>query len=433
LEVIQEQTRQVPVVSAWDVIVCGAGPAGIAAAIAAARKGAKTCLIETHGCLGGIWTAGSLSYILDGRNKGGILTEILQRLNVIKTRQGYSSDETSNKGYVCDVESTKLVLEEMCAEAGVHVRLHTRVVHALKDGQNRLSHVVTESKSGREAWAAQVFVDTTGDGDLAAQAGCGFALGEEKTGVLQPMSLIALVAGVDPEQCAQYTKVEKQSRINLLADIRRGGFEPSYGSPGLWHIKDDLYILMANHEYGASAVNADDITKATLSARKELHQIIEVLRSLGGIWSRLQLVSTGAQIGVREGRRIAGRYTVTIEDIMQGKKHDDGVCRVTFGVDVHSPNPQESRAMSAYNDQYRGRIQAYDIPLRALIARDVDGLLMAGRCISGDFLAHSSYRVTGNAVTMGHAAGTLAAVSSQRGQQPHEIPWQDVLGATPVN
>lgn len=423
---VNEPGQCVPVVSEWDVVVCGAGPAGISAAVSAARAGAKTCLIETHGCLGGIWTAGSLSYILDGKNKTGMLTEIVSRLDQIKTKQQFASDGDSSKGFVCDVESTKLVLEEMCIEAGVHIRLHTRVVRAIKEGHKRITHVVTESKSGREAWAAHVFIDTTGDGDVAAQAGCAFELGEKGTGDAQPMSLIALVAGVDPEQCRPFTTIERASRLNLLAEIERGGFHPSYMSPGLWHMKDDLYILMANHEYGVSALNADDLTAATVRARKEIHRIVDALRSLGGIWSRLQLVSTGAQIGVREGRRIKGRYEVTIDDILTGKKHEDGVCQVTFGIDVHSPRPDQSKAFARYNNDYRGRMKAYDIPLRALIAEDVDGLLMAGRCISGDFLAHSSYRVTGNAVSMGQAAGALAAAAARQRALPHEVRWRDV-------
>jgi hypothetical protein len=414
---IEEPKRPLRVVSDWDVIVCGAGPAGIAAAIAAARKGAKTCLIETHGCLGGIWTAGSLSYILDGKNKRGLLTELLARLD------GMSN---ARQGFVCDVETVKLALEEMCEEAGVHIRLHTRVVAALTDERRRLTHVITESKSGREAWSGNVFIDTTGDGDLGAHAGCGFELGQEKTGHMQPMSLIALVTGVDPEQCTGYTKIEKPSRLNLLAAIQQGGFSPSYTSPGLWHIRDDLYIMMANHAYGASSVNADDITAATLRTRKEIFRIIDALRSLGGIWKDLRLVSTAAQIGVREGRRIKGRYEVTLEHILSGKRQEDAICAVTFGIDVHSPEPNRSKAFSSHNDQYRGSFASYDIPLRALIAKDVDGLLMAGRCISGDFLAHSSYRVTGNAVTMGTAAGTLAALSARSSKLPHELAWADI-------
>ena len=416
MRMINEPGRALPVIGEWDVIICGGGPAGVSAAIAAARGGAKTCLLEVHGCLGGIWTAGSLSYILDGRNKNGLLPELLSRLDLMNARQGF----------VCDVESTKLVLEQMCEEAGVHVQLHTRVVHALRNEDNRLTHVITESKSGRQAWEAKLFIDATGDGDLAARAGCSYEVGEAGTGATQPASLIALVAGVDPKLCGHFTKIEKQSRLNLLAEIRRGGWEPSYDSPGLWHIRDDLYIMMANHEYGVSPENASDITRATFHARKEIHCIIEALRSLGGIWSNLRLVSTGAQIGIREGRRIKGRYEVTVDDVLTGRRHDDAVCQVRFGIDVHLPNPQQMEAYREHRAKYAGKAKPYDIPMRALIAKDIDGLLLAGRCISGDFLAHASYRVTGNAVTLGQAAGTIAALASQKNALPQQIPWAEV-------
>lgn len=414
---IAEPSKQIPVVSDWDVIVCGAGPAGVAAASLAARNGARTCLIEAHGCLGGIWTSGSLSYILDGKNKTeGVLAEILARLDRLAARTGF----------VADVEATKWVLEQMCEQAGVHIRLHTRVSAAVRDERNKLAYVVTESKSGREAWSASVFIDATGDGDLSAHAGCEFGLGQEETGVMQPMSLVALVTGVAPEACVSYTKIERQSRHNLYADIEKGGFTPSYGNPGLWHIRDDLYIMMVNHQYGYSAVNAEHITKATVQARQEIHKVVEALRSLGGIWKDLRLVSTAAQIGVREGRRIKGRYEVTIDDMMSGTMHEDSICTVTFKVDVHALNPSESKSFASYNQHYRTKTKPYGIPLRAMIARDVDGLLMAGRCISGDFLAHSSYRVTGNAVQMGQAAGVLAAVAVRSGRLPHEVAWQEV-------
>lgn len=413
---IEEAARAVSVAAAYDVIVCGAGPAGVAAAIAAARGGARTCLIEANGCLGGIWTAGALAYIIDGANKTGLLPELLARLDRLGARQGF----------VCDVESTKLVLEEMCLEAGVAVRLHTRVAAALKDGDGRLRWIVTESKSGREAWEASVFVDATGDGDLGAQAGCGFELGEPGTGRMQPMSLIALLAGPNPADIPHFTKPEAKSRANMLAELQRAGHDPSYRRPGLWHIRDDLYIVMANHQYAVSGLNADDLTRATLEARRELHRMTAALRSLGGVWENLRLVATGEHIGVREGRRIAGRYTVGVDDITSGRQHEDAVCRVTFKVDVHSLDPNQSKVFAGYNDQYSKVSQPYDIPLRALIARDVDGLLLAGRCISGDFLAHSSYRVTGNAVQLGQAAGALAAVAVREGKPPHEVAWAAV-------
>ena len=179
----QEAGRDVPVVEETDVLVAGAGPAGIAAALAAARAGARTRLIETDGCLGGTWTAGLLCWVIDAAGKGGIMAELIQDL---KARGSYVPRRGPN--FAFDAEIMKLLLEDKMAEAGAGVRLRTRIVAAGVDG-GRLTTAVTESKSGREAWRAKVFVDCTGDGDLAARAGCGFDLGHRETGKCQPMKI----------------------------------------------------------------------------------------------------------------------------------------------------------------------------------------------------------------------------------------------------
>jgi hypothetical protein len=425
---VVEAERMVPVATRCDVVVCGGGPAGVAAAVAAARAGANTHLIELHGCLGGVWTAGVLSWILDPAEKPGIMREIVTELE----RRSAGTWRPSRK-FAADPEVMKLLLEEMCLDAGVTVHLLTRVVAAARDSSNRLAVAITESKSGRQAWAADVFVDATGDGDLAAQAGCGFDVGRPETGECQPMSLIAVLAGLRWDQVAPYTTHQRGKEM-LLAEMDRAGVSPSYAAPTLICVRegsaeradarDGLFLLMANHEYGVSATDADQITRATLRARAEVHRMVAGLRSLGGIWRDLTLVATGGQIGVREGRRIHGRYTVTLEDVIGGARHEDAVCRVTFPVDVHSTNPDRGKAVETVNRTMKS--QPYDVPLRALIARDVDGLVLAGRCISGDFYAHASYRVTGNAVTMGQAAGTLAALAAARGQRPHDVPWPEV-------
>lgn len=316
------------------------------------------------------------------------------------------------------------------------IQLHTQLVGAVVDGRRRLVAVVTESKSGRQAWVAERFIDTSGDGDLAAQAGCRFDVGVNANCECQPMSLMALLTGVDANAVPEFVReiAGEKAKTNLRKLMVDSGIRPSYSAPTLRLLHAGIFSLMTNHEYGVPAYDAGKITEATIRARREVHQIVADLRKLGGPWKELAVVATAEQIGVREGRRIRGRYQVTAEDIVAGKKHADGVCQVNFGFDLHNVRPG---AMFEGDDEieqlgraYRKRgHKPYDIPLGALIAADVDGLMMAGRCISGDFIAHSSYRVTGNAVPMGEAAGLTCAVSLKKGRLPHEISWSEVKPA----
>lgn len=408
---IHEPARDTPVVAEHDVIVCGGGPAGVAAAVAAARGGASVLLIEQHGSLGGIWTSGLLSYFLDYANKQGLMAEIIQKLESRGARAAGLQGESMN---AFDVEEVRRLLDELCLEAGVSLQLYSRVASTQVEN-GVLTHVVVESTSGREAFAARQFIDCTGDGDVGALAGCGFDLGHPETGATQPMSLIALLTGLRRDEVRDFFHQPGDPwaapKDRLRAAMEQGGHSPSYGKPSIFPVRDDLFMLMANHEYGVKGIDVRDLTAATLRARRELHDLIAGLRSLGAPWSRVRLVATAAQIGVREGRRLHGRYTVSVDDMIAGRRHEDAVCRVAFGIDVHSTNPGTGKGIEAQ----RVKTQPYDIPLRALQARDVDGLWMAGRCISGDFLAHSSYRVTGDAVAMGEAAGKAAAAAARGG------------------
>ncbi|MDA3963399.1 MAG: FAD-dependent oxidoreductase [Planctomycetota bacterium] len=420
---ITEAHCETPIVEDVDVLVCGGGPAGICAAIAAARSGARTRLLEVHGALGGIWTVGMLAWIIDAADKGGIISEIVDQLEQRGARR-FRSDKGRDFAY--DIEIMKLVLEDMASEAGVQLRYHTRVVAATRDSNNRLASVITESKSGREAWTARQFIDCTGDGDLGSLAGCGFDLGLPDTGRCQPMSLLCLLTGIHFKEIEHFVGGGWAKPKDLLrAEMERGGHSPSYGKPTLFRIRDDLFCLMANHEYGVSALDAQQITDATVRARAEIHRLVDGLRGLGDPWSDIRMVASGAQIGVREGRRIRGRYQVTVDDLITGARHEQGICRCTFGFDVHA---LDSSADKGIDHSITGGKPSlpYDIPIGSLIAKDVDGLMMAGRCISGDFLAHSSYRVTGDAAALGQAAGVAAALAAKAAILPQDLPWSDL-------
>lgn len=416
---IHEPARAIEVRRETEVLVCGGGPAGVAAAISAARAGASVQLIESAGCLGGIWTAGLMAHVIDGKNKTGLLAEILSELR-------YRGEAGPRNDYA--PEGVKLLLEELCLAAGVHVRLHTRVVGAVVR-EGRIEGVLTESKSGREAWKAAVYLDCTGDGDLGAQAGCSYDIGRPENGECQPMSLCALVSGITLEgvcECVIGCSDDHAApKMALLALLQQNGVDPSYGQPSLFQIHDNLFALMANHEYGVRADDADAISSATLRARAEVGRIVKALRASGPAWQSVRLVATAEHIGVREGRRLKGLTTISRDDLAAGRQFEDGVCTCTFCVDIHSTNPATGKCLGTEGCT----VQPYQIPLRAMISADIENLMMAGRCISGDFHAHGSYRVTGNAVPMGEAAGRVAAEASRNDLSPARLDGPRVLAA----
>jgi hypothetical protein len=391
----------------YDVVIAGGGPAGVAAAVSAAQAGARVALVEAGGALGGTWTQCPIFSASDWRRKTRFMRDLEARLESFTgrpLRRDRSGIHPAVEGsFFCAPEWIKLALESLCLDAGVTVRLHTRVVGAERDAQGRIADAITESKAGRESWQGAVFVDATGDGDLGCHAGCGFDVGRPGSGHTQPMSMNALVTGVKHEDVLPFIvwgrpPEESIERKSLADELVRAGIRVSYGSPGLQHLGDGLYALGLNHEYGCG-LDSDAVSRATL-----------------------ELVATSAHIGVREGRRIHADYTVSRDDVIAGRRHADAVCRACFPVDVHATEAAEGATYS--NEGVEAK--PYDIPLRALIARDVRNLVLAGRCIGGDFVAHASYRVIGNAVALGGAAGLLAAVASTTGRDPRQVPFAEL-------
>jgi hypothetical protein len=409
---LAEPARRIPLAGDYDVITVGSGPAGVCAAIAAGRAGARVLLLEAQGCLGGVWTSGLLSLVLDAGEKDGLIREIRERLH----GRGAASAR-----WLYDAEEMKLLLEEMCAEAGVEWILHSRVVAAgVEDG--RLRHVTVENKAGRQAFAARVFIDGSGDGDLAALAGCEFEFGHPESGLGQPMTLMALVTGVprsieEPGK-AKRAFLDKESFRRILLSA---GHDPSYAKPSLFEIGPDLFCLMIHHSYELSGLDPRQVTRATTEGRAEVMRAARQLRENVPGWEKLRVVATAHHVGVREGRRIHGHYRLTAGDLLAGARFEDGICEVKFPVDVHALKKADGGGYSSAGV----RVQPYQIPYRSLVARDVQGLLLAGRCLSGDFFAHASYRVTGNACVTGEAAGRAAAFCAAQGLLPEEITWRE--------
>ena len=413
MEYITSPSAEIPVKGKFDVIVCGGGPAGFAAAVAAARRGASTLLIESGQCCGGIWTAGAMPWFLDHRNKTGLLAELRE---IILARGGMIHPSGSLS---CPPEELKLILEELLLAAGVRIRYGTAVTDAPTSGR-RITAVITESKAGREAWQARRYIDCTGDGDLGARAGCSFDFGGPD-GKTQPSSFIGILGGLDPEAVGEFLAPNGgKPRLKALMESR--GVFPSYGMPTLFHYGMNVFGLMSNHGYGAAALDPDLITRQVLEGRREVCRHVACLRSLGGIWKDIVLVGSSASLGIREGRRLRGAERVTAAHLCAGGRCEKAVCRATFCVDIHSPDPGKSTVISEVD----ARTRPYDIPWGALVSAELDDLLFAGRCISGDFISHSSYRVTGNAVPMGEAAGFGAAESLKLNCAPlqlREIPF----------
>ncbi len=395
---------EAPIVGKVDVLVCGGGPAGCAAALYAARAGAKTLLVENLPFLGGVWTAVGVSHLIEGRGHRGLNEEIHRRLPV---HQVFGRN-------IYIIEDMKSLLDEMMAEAGVTTQFHTRAVAVSKDGE-RLRGVFTASKAGLEFIEAAVVIDATGDGDVAAAAGCAYEMGRAFDGKTQPVTLFGTIGGY---------RGQPAKGGPLLEILAKGGWRPSYppitlfpqpGQPG-------VFQLMATQFYCVDGTDPRDLSRAEIAGREEIRKCVEIFKQHGGDdWKDAFLIGTGPAIGVRETRRIRGRYYLTWEDLGRGARFDDGITEIRSGSNIHPvDNP--------YEDPPEGlpagpkfRVRPYEIPYRCLVAADVNNLLMAGRCISGDCYALGSYRLTGNVVRTGEAAGLAAAMAVQQGTEPSEV------------
>ena len=361
MKTVWETGHMTPIIENYDIIVCGGGPAGLCAAVRAGREGCKVLLIEERGTLGGTWTAGLMTWIMDADNKKGIFLELVERVE-----SSGSLYRIGEKDHSFLPEDMKYLMEQLAEEAGVVLMYHASVVAVLKeDGEElpQITGVIAESRSGRQAYGAKIIIDATGDGDVAFHAGCGYDVGSEHHSI-QPMSMIALIAGLQLADVKDYCLNEEafpgQAQENFHELFRRHGIEISYAMPVLTHLQGEVFSLSINHQYHVQCDNAMELTKATIDGRREIADTVRRLKKVDSAWKNVVLVQTSEAIGVREGRRIHGRYCLTKEDLEEGKQFTDGICNVTFNVDIH-----EEQADGTGSWQDGGiMVKPYQIPLR---------------------------------------------------------------------
>jgi len=415
--IVHEAPRRTPVAAQVDVLVVGGGPTGVGAALAAAGEGAKTLVLERHGMLGGMWTAGLLNPLFESR-KGWLVEQLVDRLRQAKAWR----DDASFP--VFDTELMKYTLEQMLVEANVDFWYHVQATDPVVVDQC-VRGVIVEGKSGREAVLARVIVDCTGDGDIAARAGVPFQFGREFDGLAQPMTLMFEVS--DAEKLGTGTQnildilnaaiAEHHLPIELPYGANPRGTPYSIPVP-----ECGVSAIQATHVYRYDATDTRDVTRATVEARKQVHEIfLKAMRHVPGL-ENVRLSQTAPSIGIRESRHFEGRYTLCADDVIAGRRFDDAVASCAFGCDIHEIYPDDKHA-------HRIPAKPFEIPYRCLLPKSIQGLLFAGRCISGTHEAHASYRVTGTCMAMGQAAGLAAALAAGGGVTPDQIDGRELRAA----
>jgi hypothetical protein len=422
METVIEAAREVPVLRQADVVVVGGGPAGFGAAVAAARNGAKTFLVERYGFLGGMATAGlvrGLSGVrIDGRRVvGGIPWELVLRLEKL----GGAASDAGGPGvpydFPLDPEMMKYAAMEMVLESGCDVLLHSLAVDGIREGPD-VRGVLVETKSGRQAVIGKLIVDATGDGDVAARSGVPFEKGRDQDGALQNMTLVFILGNLDTDKLWEDWSGEfdgfgtRNNRLRRLVwEARKSGELPAFGGPWVrGSIKGvrptEMYVNIVR-QWG-DATSVEDLTQAEINGRRDVMAFVKFFQENVPELSGCRLVQTGTQIGLRETRRIGGEYTLTQADIRAGGEFADVVARGAHPIDIHPPTEGE--------DQSLGRLRRdYGIPYRCLVAREVDNLLTAGRCISATHGALATTGVMGTCMALGQAAGTAAALAAEAG------------------
>jgi hypothetical protein len=427
----------------YDVLIAGGGNAGCAAALAAARSGARTLLVERYGFLGGTATAamvGPWMTFHSGTERivDGIAQEIVERLVARGASPGHIHDASDYVATITpfDPEAHKALLFEMMSEAGVELLLHAYFLEAdrASDGSVRGGRFATVG--GIREYSAVLTIDATADAFVAASAGVAVQQGDER-GRVQPASLMFRLSHVDLSATAEYVRAHpSEMRTSLTPDERNAASLSAVA--GLYELWDaarergdvdvprelvsffispypDEVTINMTRVVDIDPLDPDDLTRAEVAARAQVTQLFEFFRRNVPGFERSRIAATAAQIGIRESRRIVGAYTLTRDDVLSARTFEDAVARSAYPIDIHNPTGSGTTTFRLPPGA------AYEIPYRCLVPERVDGLLVAGRCISTTHEALASTRLTPTVMTLGQAAGTAAALAVSEGVRPRDV------------
>ncbi|MSU73446.1 MAG: FAD-dependent oxidoreductase [Opitutus sp.] len=422
-----------------QVLVIGSGAAGQTAAIASGRNGADTLLVENAGFLGGI--SATLPWLgFHDRDYRlivkGIPLEFCQRLQQAGAASAHEFDPKCMSGISIDSHWWKIILMQLMREARVRLMLHTQVVDTIREG-DRIRGVIVENKSGRQRIEADVTIDCSGDGDVAARGGVKWEKGRTADGLVQAPTLVFKLGGVsregfiagckDPainyrEWIAPYPEIRAKmmARIDRMNVIICGGYAkliekaraagdfevPQSRVVGVKLHRPDEYLVVMTRVLGLNPIDTQSVTDAYAKIYEQIPILVKFFKKYVPGFEQSHLREIAPMLGVRESRRIMGDYLLTGEDLIAGRVFDDAVSMGGYHIDIHRP-------AGTWVDSHN--VRAYTIPLRSLIARDVDGLLMAGKCLSATHEAIASTRVIPICQGQGQAVGTVAALAVKAG------------------
>lgn len=413
-------TKNAPIVGEYDVVVCGGGPAGFIAAIAAARNGARTALVERYGFLGGMATMGYVNPVSvftynDSQVVGGIPWEFVQKLE--NMGGGFIEKPLGNVAF--EQEHYKLLAQRMTLEAGVDLYMHSYLSGCVMDG-SRIAQIVIENKNGTEALSSKVFIDCTGDGDLAALASV--EMQPDEGAPLQPLSSYFILGGVDLDTPMMQEAIchNKQGENCHCLPVREKLLErkeelgiPEFGGPWFCRTGQDGVVTVNMTRTAGNAIDNRDFVRAECVLREDAFRMAALLKDNFDEFKDSYLIAVSVQGGIRETRRIKGVHTITADEYVTAYHYHDSIARGAHPIDIHVASGPAQNITFLKTPAY--------VPYRALIAPTHSNLIVAGRCLSADKKAFASLRVQASCMDMGQAAGTAAAMAAISGLPVQEV------------